>query len=320
MTSEIWTEKYRPSQFEEVMGQNEIIKRVKGLTNSLNIPHLLLAGPAGTGKSTLALIVVKDLFKEQWKENYLELNASDERGINIVRDKVKSFARTKSLGKVPFKIIFLDEADALTPEAQQALRRTMENYSTTCRFILSCNYSSKIIDPIQSRCVVFRFKLLEKKDVEKVIKLIAEKENLTVDEDAIEEIYEASEGDCRRCVNLMQATASVSPSITKDLVSTMVSEAKPKDIKIVLEYALSGDFETSREKLLDVMLKESISGQDVIKAMQKEIWNLTIEPEIKVKLTEKTGETEFRIVEGSDPFIQLQALLASFVLAGLGKS
>jgi len=320
MTSEIWTEKYRPSHFQEVVGQEDIIKRVQGLTNSLNIPHLLFAGPAGTGKSTLALIVVKELFRDQWKENYLELNASDERGINIVRDKVKSFARTKALGKVPFKIIFLDEADALTPEAQQALRRTMENYSSTCRFIMSCNYSSKIIDPIQSRCAIFRFKLLEKKDVEKVIKLIAEKENLIISPDAIEEIYESSDGDCRKCINLIQATSSVSPSITRDLVKTMTSEAKPKDIKIILDYALSGDFETSREKLLDMMLRESISGQDVIKAIQKEIWNLIIEPEIKVKLTEKTGEIEFRITEGSDPFIQLQSLLASFVLAGRGKS
>jgi replication factor C small subunit len=319
MTSEIWTEKYRPSLFSEVVGQDEIIKRVQGLVNTLNIPHLLFAGPAGTGKSTLALIVVKELFKDTWKDNYLELNASDERGINIVREKVKTFARTKALGSVPFKIIFLDEADALTTEAQQALRRTMENYSSTCRFILSCNYSTKVIDPIQSRCAIFRFKLLEKKDVEKVINIIAEREKLTISPDAIEEIYEASEGDCRRCINLMQATSSVSPSISKSLVATMVSEAKPKDIKVVLDYALSGDFETAKEKLLDIMLKESISGQDVIKAIQKEIWNLQVEPEVKVKLTEKTGEIEFRIVEGSDPFIQLQSLLASFVLAGLGK-
>jgi len=172
MISEIWTEKYRPSKFEDLVGQENIIKRVESLTNSLNIPHLLFAGPAGTGKSTLALITVKELFKENWKENYLELNASDERGISVVREKVKNFARTKSIGNVPFKIIFLDEADALTPEAQQALRRTMENYSTTCRFILSCNYSSKVIDPIQSRCALFRFKLLEKKAIEKVIQKI----------------------------------------------------------------------------------------------------------------------------------------------------
>ena len=319
MTSEIWTEKYRPSSFLDIVGQEEIIKRVESLTNSLNIPHLLFAGPAGTGKSTLALIVVKELFKENWKDNYLELNASDERGINIVREKVKNFARTKSIGNVPFKIIFLDEADALTPEAQQALRRTMENYSTTCRFILSCNYSSKVIDPIQSRCALFRFKLLEKKDIEKVIQKIVLRENLTITPEATEIIYEGSEGDCRRCINLLQSTSSVSPSITAELVSTILSDAKPKDIKIVLDYAISGDFQKAREKLFDIMLRESISGQDVVKAIQKEIWNLQIEPELKVKLTEKTGEAEFRIVEGSDPFIQLQALIASFVLAGLGK-
>ena len=146
--SEVWTEKYRPKKFEEMVGQEEIIKRVKALTTSLNIPHLLFAGPAGTGKSTLALIIVKELFAESWRENYLELNASDERGIDVVRQKVKDFARTKALGDVPFKVIFLDEADALTREAQQALRRTMENYTSTCRFVMSCNYSSKILDPI----------------------------------------------------------------------------------------------------------------------------------------------------------------------------
>ena len=319
MASEIWTEKFRPSEFIELVGQDEIVKRVEALTKSLNIPHLLFAGPAGTGKSTLALIIVKNLYGQNWKENYLELNASDERGINIVREKVKNFARTKSLGNINFKIIFLDEADALTPEAQQALRRTMENYSATCRFILSCNYSSKIIDPIQSRCALFRFKLLERKDIEKVIQKISEKENLLIKPDAMEILYEGSEGDCRKAINLIQATASISPSITKELISTIISNAKPKDIKVVLDYALSGDFQMSREKLLDIMLKESISGQEVIKAIQKEIWNLPIEPDIKVKLTEKTGEVEFRIVEGSDPFIQLQSLLASFVLAGLGK-
>jgi len=319
MPSEIWTEKYRPNKFIELVGQDNITKRIEPMVGSLNIPHLLFAGPAGTGKSTLALIIVKELFGQNWKDNYLELNASDERGINVVREKVKNFARTKSLGNVPFKVIFLDEADALTPEAQQALRRTMENYSATCRFILSCNYSSKIIDPIQSRCAIFRFKLLEKKDIEKIIVKIMENENLSIAPEAYEMIYEGSEGDCRKCINILQSTASISPNLTVDLISTVISSAKPKDIKVVLDYALSGDFQRSREKLLDVMLKESISGQDVIKAIQKEIWNLPIEPEIKVKLTEKTGEIEFRIVEGSDPFIQLESLLASFVLAGLAK-
>ena len=315
----IWTEKYRPKTFEDVLGQDEIVKRIKNLVKSLNMPHVLFAGPAGTGKSSLALVTVKELFGKTWKENYLELNASDTRGIDVVRQEVKNFARTKSLGDVPFKVIFLDEADALTREAQQALRRTMENYTTTCRFILSCNYSSKIIDPIQSRCAIFRFKLLERKDIFKKIKDIAEKEKLSVTEPSMIALYESSEGDCRRVVNLLQSTASISPNITEDLVNTIVASAKPADIKIVLEYALSGDFLKSREKLLEVMLKESISGQDTIKAIQKEIWNLPIENSLKVRLIEKTGETEFRMVEGSDEFIQLEALLAGFVLAGEGK-
>jgi replication factor C small subunit len=314
--SEVWTEKYRPKKFEEVVGQEEIIKRVKSLVNSMNIPHLLFAGPAGTGKSTLALITVRQLFGDSWRENYLELNASDERGIDVVRQKVKDFARTKAIGDVPFKVIFLDEADALTKEAQQALRRTMENFTSTCRFILSCNYSSKVLDPIQSRCVVFRFQLLEKKDIKRRVEFIAQSEGLSINKEAFDVIYDASEGDCRRVINFLQATASISPNITPDLVNTIVSKAEPADIKVVLDYALAGDFHGSRQKLLEIMLKDSISGQDVIKSIQREIWNLPIDPEIKVKLTEKTGEIEFRLVEGSDEFIQLEALLASFVLAG----
>ncbi len=317
-SSEVWTEKYRPKEFGDMVGQVEILKRVKSLVGSMNIPHLLFAGPAGTGKSTLALIIVKTLFGESWRENYLELNASDERGIDVVRQKVKDFARTKAIGDVPFKVIFLDEADALTREAQQALRRTMENYTSTCRFVMSCNYSSKILDPIQSRTVVFRFQLLEKKDVKKRIDLISEYEGLSITPDAFDALYEASEGDCRRIINLLQATASISPNITPDLVNTIVSKAKPSDIKIVLDYALSGDFQSSREKLLDIMLKESISGQDVIKAIQKEVWNLPIDNALKVRLTEKTGEAEFRLVEGADEFIQLEALIAAFIMAGIG--
>ena len=192
----------------------------------------------------------------------------------------------------------------------------MENYTSNCRFILSCNYSSRILDPIQSRCVVFRFKLLEKHDIKNIVDKISQTESLTVMPEAFSALYEASSGDCRRVINLLQATASISPNISPDLINTIISQAKPSDIKIVLDYCLAGDFINAKEKLLDIMLRESISGQDVIRAIQKEVWNLSIDNALKVRLTEKTGEAEFRMVEGSDEFIQLEALLASFVLAG----
>src|SRR3989344_6447145 len=142
MESQIWIEKYRPKNFSEIKGQDKIVERTESFVKQQNMPHLLFAGPAGVGKTTLALVIAKSLFKDFYRNNILELNASDDRGIDVVRNQVKDFARTKTIGNFPFKIIYLDESDSLTKEAQQALRRTMENYSQTCRFILSCNYSS----------------------------------------------------------------------------------------------------------------------------------------------------------------------------------
>ena len=306
----IWTEKYRPKSFSEVRGQDAIVSKVQSFVSQKNIPHLLFAGPPGVGKSTLALVTAKSLFGENWRPNFLELNASDERGIDVVRVKVKDFARTRAIGNVPFKIIFLDECDALTKEAQQALRRTMENYTSTCRFILAANYSSKIIDPIQSRCAVFRFRPLPQEDIFKMIDEIAKQENLKLTDDSKKALFEVSEGDCRRLENIMQSCAALHDNITQELVFSMASMAQPKEIAQLLQTALNGDFTQARSTLLDTMLKYGLSGIDVIKQIQKEIWNLQIDNRAKVHLIDKCGETEFRMVEGSDEFIQLEALLA----------
>ena len=179
--SAIWTERYRPQTFSEIKGQDGIVKRVKALIEKKNMPHLLLIGSAGIGKTTLAWVIAKELYGPDAKNNFLELNSSDERGIDIVRNKVKDFARTKSLKDVPFKIILLDECDSLTREAQQALRRTMENYSKSCRFILSCNFASKIIDPIKSRCTIFKFKPLDKDSIQGIINRVETNEKLTIE-------------------------------------------------------------------------------------------------------------------------------------------
>ncbi len=312
--SSIWTEKYRPKSFSEIKGQKDIIEKVRAFVEQENMPHLLFSGPAGVGKTTLSLVIARQLFGESWKNNFLELNASDERGIDVIRNKVKDFARTRAIGNVPFKIIYLDECDALTREAQQALRRTMENYTMTCRFILSCNYSSKIIDPIQSRCSIFRFKPLDKKDVFEIIEAIEKKEGLQITKEAKEAVFEASGGDCRRVENILQSCAAFSKSITEELVFSMASVAKPKEIKQVIELAAEGKFVAARDKLLDVMLSYGLSGIDVIKQIQQQIWGLSLDDLKKLKMIESCGEIEFRMTEGSDEFIQLEALLAGFAL------
>ena len=308
--TELWIEKYRPKNFEEIVGQEHVIKRVKSMVKDKNLPHLLLIGPAGTGKTSLVLVMAYELYKERWRENILELNASDSRGIDVIRNEVKNFAKTKPIGSVSFKICILDAADALTKEAQQALRRTMEKYSTTCRFCLLANYGSKIIEPIQSRCAIFRFKPLTKQHVKKIVEKVAKQENLKIQENAYDYLLEVSQGDVRRLLNILQSAASISKNITVDNIKEIVSEVEVKDVKQILEPALKGDFVKARDKLLEVMLNNGLSGIDIIKNIQKEILNTEIQAEKKLGIIERCGEIEFRIVEGSDEFIQLEALLA----------
>ncbi len=315
----IWVEKYRPNSFDEVKGQEKIVERLKSFVAKKNLPHLLFSGPAGVGKTTLSLVIAKELFGENYKDSILELNASDERGIDVVRTKVKDFARTRAIANVPFKIIYLDECDALTKEAQQALRRTMENYTQTTRFILSCNYASKIIDPIQSRCTVFRFQPLSKEEMFQIIEIVAKTENLIMDNTAKEAVFIASNGDCRRAENILQSCSAISTTITEELVFSLSSIAKPDEIGEILKLAMQNKFHESRKKLLDTMLKHGLSGSDIIKQIQKEIWNLDISDRAKVKLIDKCGEIEFRITEGSDEYVQLEAFLAYFTLFSTPK-
>ncbi len=312
--SGLWTEKYRPSSFTEVRGQRGVVEKVRAFIEQKNMPHLLFAGPAGVGKSTVALVIARQLFGSEWRGNFLELNASDERGIDVIRVKVKDFARTRALGSVPFKIIYLDEADALTREAQQALRRTMENYTQTCRFILACNYSSKIIDPIQSRCTIFRFKPLSKEDLAAIIRRIAKAEGLRVDAKAEAALFEVSRGDVRRAENILQACAAMGKVVSEDAVFSIASYAKPREISSLLELALKGDFLAARKQLLRVMLEYGLSGLDVVKQLQQAVWKLGVLDRQKLEMVRACGEAEFRMVEGADAFVQLEALLATVAL------
>ena len=316
--NEIWTEKYRPKNLSEVVGQKHVTARLESYVRSRSMPHLLLTGPAGTGKTTCSLALARELFGDNWRGNFIELNASDERGIDVVRGKIKEFARTAPIG-AEFKIIFMDEADALTSDAQAALRRTMEKYSGICRFILSCNYSSKIIDPIQSRCAVMRFKPLTSDDIRGFLSRIVSEEKVDIEPEALEGLVRIAHGDMRRAVNSLQVAASLGKRIDLDLVYQTAGMANPDAVKSMMETALDGNFIQARNQLDDLMITNGLSGQDIIKQIHSTIFDLGVSDYDKVKMIDKCGEVEFRIVEGSNDRIQLEVFLAYLVMVG-GKA
>jgi replication factor C small subunit len=310
----VWTEKYRPKSLGEVINQHHVVDVLKSWVKQGSIPNMLFAGSAGVGKTTIAHALAKDLYGDNWHANFQETNASDARGIDVVRGRIKDFARMKPLG-ASFKIIFLDESDSLTPEAQQALRRTIENFSDATRFVLSANYSSRIIEPIQSRCAVFRFKGLSEQHVNEYLGRISEGEGIEIPDDARKAIYEISEGDLRKATNLLQA-ASATGNLSGDGVYSVAAQARPDDITEMINHALSGKFSDARKMLYDMLISQGLSGSDIIRAIHKQTFNLDIPEESKLHLIEKTGETEFRLDQGGTAEVQLEALLAQFVKFG----
>ena len=313
---EIWIEKYRPSNLSEVVGQTAITSRLKNYVKERSMPHLLFAGPAGTGKTTSAIALAKELFGALWKHNLHELNASDERGIDVVRGKIKEFARTAPLGEDGFKIIFLDEADALTGAAQAALRRTMEKYSRTCRFVMSCNFSSKIIEPIQSRCAVFRFRPIKAEDVERYLKFVSGKEGLKVEKNGYESLTYLAQGDLRRAINSLQMAAAAKTDISADVVYKAVAAARPEEVKEALEMALENNFAGARERLDTLQITYGLAGEDILRQMHRSVRDIEIPDKIKVQMIEKLAEADFRLSEGANARIQIEAVIANFAVLG----
>ncbi len=314
----MWTEKYRPQNLDEMMNQTDIVSRLKNFVKERSLPHLLFVGPAGIGKTTSILALARDLYGPSYRNHILELNASDERGIDVIRDKVKNFARTAAIASgVPFKILIMDEADSLTSAAQHALRRTMEIYTKTCRFCLIGNYSESIIDPIQSRCSIFRFKPLSEADAKEWISSIASKEEVQLLEEGLDAIYEATRGDLRKAINLLQAAAAVQGSRVDDIaVYSILGRVSPGKVRDMINLSLKGEFVEAREVLRSLLIDEGLAANDIIRIVYSEVIRLDI-PEIwKVKLSDTIGEIDYRLIQGATAEIQLSTLIAKFALAG----
>lgn len=312
----MWVEKYRPQKITDLVNQKEIVGSLTSLLKNVSeIPHLLFSGSAGVGKTTLAICLCRQILGDGWKEYTLELNASDERGIGMVRERVKKFSRFAGLdSNIPFKIIILDEADEMTSDAQTALRRIIEDTAKTCRFILIANNVSKIIEPIQSRCAVFKFTRIAEKDVIAQIKEIAKKEKIKSDEEGLKAIYDYTEGDLRHAINLLQATASLG-AITEENVKASAGLTKTKDVDEVLKMALAGKIVDARNKMIELIKVYGMSESDFLKYINEAMYR-TKQANI-VEISETIAKYDFRILSGANPEIQLSALLAE--LSKFGK-
>jgi replication factor C small subunit len=305
----IFAEKYRPQTLEDVAGQEDAVKNIQGFIEHDKIPHMLFTGPAGVGKTTAAIALAKDLFGKEWKKYFLEMNASDDNGIKTIREKVKNYARIKVVER-DYKLIFMDEADNMTREAQSALRRIIEKYSDTCRFILSCNYPNKIIDPIKDRCVVFRFKKINPEHMTKLIKKVVTEEKMDMTEDAQKELAKLSHGTMRVILNTLYRLKYGDKSIqtiTKKEVRANMCYVDDKDIQKLVYLAKKGDIKTVEEELENVLYNKGYTTIEIIRALRRLLkTSKVLSNADKIKALVRIGDLDFRIAEGATPDIQLK--------------
>lgn len=315
----MWVEKYRPSKLADLVGQEAIKNRLEDLLRKKQqLPHLLFAGPPGSGKTTTAVLVARQILGDDWKGYTLSLNASDERGIDVVRERIKTFARYADRREgIPYRLVILDESDEMTSDGQTALRRIMEENSEHTRFILVCNYSSGIIEPLQSRCAIFRFQRLDEETVVAQLRKIASTERLKgAEEGVLAAIYETTQGDLRQAINLLQA-ASASGEISADSVKSVSGAAAKARVAQVMEAALDGDFEGARTKMVELTRVYGIPERDFLKYANESLGSLKV-PDMASAIS-ILAEFDYRLVEGAQPELQLTAMLAQLsALKGKG--
>ena len=306
-----WIEKYRPSKLSQIVGNKRIISNLQSISESGNLPNLILAGPPGTGKTTSVLALAHELLGENFKKAVIELNASDERGINVVRDKIKRFAQQKiPLPEGRHKIIILDEADSMTSSAQGSMRVTISDYSNTTRFVLACNDSSKIIEAIQSRCTVLRFGKLSSDDIKERIQFVLKNENAKYDEKGLQAIIDTCNGDMRYALNNSQSCIVGFGEINEENVYKIVELPRPKEIEKIYNFCLNKMFVDAINKFSE-LYNDGYSCLEIISVFNRLIQeNDKIDDKVRITLLKKISEYKMNLIDGLDSDLQMSGFIS----------
>uniref|UniRef100_A0A1A8BXW2 Activator 1 subunit 5 n=1 Tax=Nothobranchius kadleci TaxID=1051664 RepID=A0A1A8BXW2_NOTKA len=308
-----WVEKYRPQTLDDLISHKDILSTLQRFISEDRLPHLLFYGPPGTGKTSTILACARQLYKDkEFNSMVLELNASDDRGIDVVRGPILSFASTRTIFKKGFKLVILDEADAMTQDAQNALRRVIEKFTENTRFCLICNYLSKIIPALQSRCTRFRFGPLSPDQMVPRLEHVIQQENVEVTPDGMKAVVTLSSGDMRRSLNILQSTSMAYGKVTEDTVYTCTGQPLRSDIANILDWCLNKDFNSAYSQILQLKTLKGLALHDILTEVHLLVHRVDFPPAIRITLLTKLADIEHRLASGTNEKIQLSSMVAAF--------
>ncbi|KAK0058786.1 replication factor C subunit 5 [Biomphalaria pfeifferi] len=311
-----WVEKYRPKQLDDLISHKDIISTISKFVSEERLPHLLFYGPPGTGKTSTILAVAKQIYSpKEFNSMVLELNASDDRGIGIVRGQILSFASTRTIFKKGFKLVILDEADAMTKDAQNALRRVIEKFTENTRFCIICNYLSKIIPALQSRCTRFRFGPLKQEQMVPRLDYVISQESVKVSQSGMKALVTLANGDMRRALNILQSTSMAFDEVTEDNVYICVGHPLRKDIENIVNWVLNENFTTAYQNIMILKTQKGLALEDVLTEVHSYVHRIDLPLHVRMHLLEKMADIEYRLASGTSEKIQLSSLIAAFQIA-----
>ncbi|XP_046363718.2 replication factor C subunit 5-like [Haliotis rufescens] len=311
-----WVEKYRPKKLEDLISHVDIINTIERFVAEERLPHLLFYGPPGTGKTSTILAVAKQIYSpKEFNSMVLELNASDDRGIGIVRNQILSFASTRTIFKSGFKIVILDEADAMTRDAQNALRRVIEKFTENTRFCIICNYLSKIIPALQSRCTRFRFGPLSTDQMVPRLEHVIAQEGIKVTEDGMKAVVTLATGDMRKSLNILQSASMAYEEVTEDNVYTCVGHPLRRDIENIVNWVLNENFTSAYNNISHLKVAKGLALQDILTEVHQYVHLVDLPIHVRVHLLEKLADIEYRLASGTSEKIQLSSMIAAFQTA-----